>query len=486
MFRPSHVSSNTDRRAARFKKFGPLRYARIVMDAKMNRSRGTAFVCFWRDEDAERVRELSDEVNSLKDATVASSSTTKSVLMPDPTSSKASQLTLHGRVLAVSEAVSKDRADKLREDRDKKSAATDRRNLYLMREGVIFPEHPLAKTLVASDLDARQASYESRKSLLRTNPSLFVSRTRLSIRQIPLYVTDGMLKRLANHAMRAFDKDPHVNKLRPEELADDGATGGPKKAKKTEKVTEDGKKKFVPESKVRQSKVLRQADRVDPLTGMGRSKGYGFLELDTHANALRVLRWANANRQVGTLFRKWWRDELERLIAKESSKDSGGASKNPGVTIKDSAERVKRLKEKLAELKEEEDAAAQKAGRKGLESQQKQQPKDGAEGSAASRSAKSLIIEFSIENAQTTKRRQEKIERARERSRKMKEQPANVEGEAATAAAAGNGGKGKKRKALAAPEEKGKKRKVDEAPAKLGDRIGGLIGKKRKQRKQKK
>lgn len=58
------------------------------------------------------------------------------MLMADPTSSSAAKLTLHGRVLAAVPAVSKDDADKLREDRDKKGGTkTDRRNLYLMREG---------------------------------------------------------------------------------------------------------------------------------------------------------------------------------------------------------------------------------------------------------------------------------------------------------------------------------------------------------------
>lgn len=35
----------------------------------------------------------------------------------------------------MSEAVSKSKADKLREDRDKKGKNKDRRNLYLMHEG---------------------------------------------------------------------------------------------------------------------------------------------------------------------------------------------------------------------------------------------------------------------------------------------------------------------------------------------------------------
>jgi nucleolar protein 4 len=249
--------------------------------------------------------------------------------MADPGTSSSSRLTLHGRVLAAVSAVSKDDADKLREDRDKKGAAkTDRRNLYLMREGgeslpslpllsrthsllaVIFPSWAIAQTLHPADLQARQSSFDARKSLLRSNPSLYISRTRLSVRQIPLYVSDGMMKRLANYAMKEFDKDTKngnqkalTNEEKSTFILDASGTVLP--PTKAERI------RGVPPSRVRQAKILRQADRVDPLTGLGRSKGYGFLELGCHADALRVLRWANANRDVGALFRGWWREALE-------------------------------------------------------------------------------------------------------------------------------------------------------------------------------
>jgi hypothetical protein len=62
-----------------------------------------------------------------------------SLLTADPSSATASKLSLHGRVLGVSRAVSRDEADKLREERDKKGTGKgDRRNLYLMREGGAF------------------------------------------------------------------------------------------------------------------------------------------------------------------------------------------------------------------------------------------------------------------------------------------------------------------------------------------------------------
>ncbi|CAG8784737.1 15785_t:CDS:2, partial [Acaulospora colombiana] len=35
--------------------FGPLRYLRIVMDHEVGRSKGTAFACYWKKEDADKV-----------------------------------------------------------------------------------------------------------------------------------------------------------------------------------------------------------------------------------------------------------------------------------------------------------------------------------------------------------------------------------------------------------------------------------------------
>ena len=54
----------------RFKAFGPVKYARIVMDPISNRSRGTGFVCFYRDEDAQKVLEESDKLVSTNPAPV--------------------------------------------------------------------------------------------------------------------------------------------------------------------------------------------------------------------------------------------------------------------------------------------------------------------------------------------------------------------------------------------------------------------------------
>jgi nucleolar protein 4 len=121
---------------------------------------------------------------------------------------------------------------------------------------------------------------------------------------MPTFVTERMLKRLATHAMQTFDNDVAAGSrtgLSEEELARDEPVSG----------ADESRKKGGPTPRVRQAKIIRQADRVDPLTGKGRSKGYGFLELREHADALRVLRWTNNNLDVPPLLAEWWPAELQ-------------------------------------------------------------------------------------------------------------------------------------------------------------------------------
>lgn len=179
-----------------------------------------------------------------------------------------------------------------------------------------------------------------------------------------------MLKRLANYAIREFEvevKNGDRMGLDPEELQ------GP-----PEEEGQEPSKKRKSSWKVKQTKVIRTQDRVDPITGKGKSRGYGFLELHEHADALRVLRWANNNADLTPLWTKWWKDEVAELIKKEKS----GAKQEDPNKKKDQEEpsnRLKRLKEEL-----EKDSTG-KWTTKG-----------------------SLIAEFSIENIQVTQRRRQR------------------------------------------------------------------------------
>ena len=215
---------------------------------------------------------------------------------------------------------------------------------------MILPTTPAAETLPYVEVQKRTDSFTARRALLNSNPSLYVSKTRLSIRQIPTFVTERMLRRLAKHAIQAFDEDvvsgTRTGLNEDEMTRDEPASDGDKNRNKG---------KATP--RVRQAKIVRQADRVDALTGKGRSKGYGFLELRDHADALRVLRWANNNPEVSSLFSEWWPAEL--------------ANEKKGAD----AARAKQITE--------------------VENR----------GSGAKQPKGSLIVEFSIENTQVVRRR---------------------------------------------------------------------------------
>ncbi|EAU86772.1 ribosomal processing [Coprinopsis cinerea okayama7 len=368
-----------------FRAFGPLRYARITMDPETGRSRGTGFACFWNKEDADKVIEQSD---ILKAETMGQAATPKknpfslpSILTPDPSSSLARTLVLHGRTLDVVRAVTRDVASRLKEEGEKLREKQDKRNMYLLREGVIFPNSPAAAHLPPAELERRNLSYNSRKALLKSNPSLYVSRTRLSIRQLPIFATERMLKRLAIHAIRAFNiefKEGKREGLTPDELTErseenlerilregiaeqEGQEAKPVKAK----VKAKGKGR---DTGVKQAKIVRQAERVDPITGKGRSKGYGFLELHRHADALRVLRWSNNNPKVNSLFEEWWQEEMKDILKKEQAKKGEERDED----------RIKRIKNEIEALEE---------GEKRREGRGR------------------LIVEFSIENVQVVQRR---------------------------------------------------------------------------------
>ena len=241
-----------------------------------------------------------------------------------------------------------------------------------------MPNTPSSELLTSADIERRTSSFNARRALLKSNPSLFISKTRLSVRQIPIFVTERMLKRLATHAVKAFESevkqdlrqpltaDELARVITPEELSGMGVGDERKDKKKSNSSKFKGR-----DTGVKQAKIVRQAERVDSLTGKGRSKGYGFIEMHKHADALRLLRWANNNPDIGSLFDLWWKDELENLLKLEKAKPESEREEA----------RVKRLKEEI-------DRWSTGDGKK-----------------KASKGSLSLIVEFSIENIQVTRRR---------------------------------------------------------------------------------
>ncbi|KAK6005324.1 hypothetical protein QM012_008103 [Aureobasidium pullulans] len=279
-----------------FTQFGSVRYARIVVDHETERPRGTGFVCFYEVEDADNVLKIAPRHQpprpndpKAKDGAIQM---THSVLQnedADPTG----KFTLDGRVLQVSRAVNKNEANRLTEEgaANRFKRDTDRRRLYLLSEGTIPSNSPLYEQLPPSERTMREASAKQRKTLIESNPSLHLSLTRLSVRNIPRSVTSKDLKQLAREGVVGFATDVKEGKrqrLSKEELS----RGGEDEAK----AEADRKKRA--KGIVKQAKIVfegREGAKVDEKSGAGRSRGYGFIEYYTHRSALMGLRWLNGH-----------------------------------------------------------------------------------------------------------------------------------------------------------------------------------------------
>lgn len=279
-----------------FKQFGAVRFARVVLDRDTERPKGTGFVSFFSEEDMINCLKgvprttLKTKTTDRKDGTTVT--VTHSVLEDgeqDPTG----RYTMDGRVLQLSRAVDKNEATRLttenantRFNRDK-----DKRRLYLLSEGTIPSNSPLYQQLSPSEIKMREDSATLRRKQIQENPSLHLSLTRLSIRNIPRSITSKDLKQLARQAVVGFAADVKAGKR--SKLNREETIRGGEAMVVAEKMR---KKRGV--GIVKQAKVVFETpagSKVAEDTGAGRSRGYGFIEYYTHRNALMGLRWLNGH-----------------------------------------------------------------------------------------------------------------------------------------------------------------------------------------------
>ncbi|KAH4002593.1 hypothetical protein HBI81_158250 [Parastagonospora nodorum] len=279
-----------------FEQFGGVRFARVVLDRETERPKGTGFVSFYGEEDminclkgVPKVKLQSRNVDKKDGSTIT---VTHSVL-EDADADPSGRYTLEGRILQLSRAVDKSEATRLtaegaasRFSRDK-----DKRRLYLLSEGTIPSNSPLYQQLSPSEIKMREESAMLRKKQIQENPSLHLSLTRLSIRNIPRSITSKDLKQLARAAIVGFAADVKAgkrNKLSREEVMRGGQA----------MLVAEKQRKKRGVGIVKQAKVVFETpagSKVGEDTGAGRSRGYGFIEYYTHRNALMGLRWLNGH-----------------------------------------------------------------------------------------------------------------------------------------------------------------------------------------------
>ncbi|KAK3696107.1 hypothetical protein RRG08_061882 [Elysia crispata] len=217
-----------------FGQFGEVKYARIVKDRNSGMSKGSAFVQFV-----------------TKDSAMASVETAAN--------ESDGGISLQGRSLIVSLAVSREQAGVLTQQKEEekkkkvkegdKKEEKDSRNLYLSREGMIRPGTEAAKDVPPADLALRTKIAEANRQKLK-DQNIFVSSTRLCIHNIPATVDDAKLRKIIIKAV------------------------GDREARLTE------------------CRIMRDLTRVNT-QGQGKSKGFAFCSFTQHAHALAALKSLN-------------------------------------------------------------------------------------------------------------------------------------------------------------------------------------------------
>jgi len=224
----------------KFREFGRIVSVKLVFDKVTGNPRGSCFVQF-------------DNTQSV------------SAVMDDTTS-----LTINGRRLIVNVAINKREAKRIETDKRTK----DTRNLYLAKEGVIMNEQEMSQ-LSPIELNRRIEAWKEKQAKLQ-NPNFHVSKTRLSLRNIPGFVRPNLLKQLFHDTavrMRLKLKD----------------TGN-----------DDGVFEFA-HPKLLQSKIVKKSR-------------FGFIEFREHSDALLVLRELNNTNNAEIFSRKNVAIEKEKMV----------------------------------------------------------------------------------------------------------------------------------------------------------------------------
>ena len=271
-----------------FRKYGPVRYARIVKDRESGRPMGTAFVCYYTEDGMERALKRADAATGQGDDPADEGD-------DDRGGATGGGIMLQGRALNVCQALNRAGADKAVKKRGKKHDKADKRNIFLATEGQVrthFNEEgePVMPT---KDIDKRNRAEREKKEKL-ANPNFFVSPVRLSIRNLSLEADKKALRRIILKGVKQGMARGLVDDLKPEDMGGEGVHG-------VGGLADDYNEDLLPASGREWKKVVLEQCKViydDVETSKDNkalSKGYGFVEFKEHVHALAALRELNNN-----------------------------------------------------------------------------------------------------------------------------------------------------------------------------------------------
>jgi nucleolar protein 4 len=263
-------------------RFGEVLKVFIVTNRMTKHPTGTAFVHFKTEEEVssahdhavQNAREVAaDDRHANADRTNGLSNHKAKQMMhkmrQDKVASKEPFILIGGTRVTVFKAISKTDSQELTGEMHKggKKGKTltgneDPRNLYLLAEGVIREGDPAATGLHPRYVAMLEGDYEQKKQQLK-NVNYFVSKTRLSVRNIPRKLETKDLRALFLKHTREYLQ-----------------------AHKEDKE----KKKWGKWGPIKQIRILSDSK--------GQSKGFGFVEFINHNVALAMLRNLNNNPDI--------------------------------------------------------------------------------------------------------------------------------------------------------------------------------------------
>eukprot|EP01103_Thecamoeba_quadrilineata_P008174 TRINITY_DN17944_c0_g1_i1.p1 TRINITY_DN17944_c0_g1~~TRINITY_DN17944_c0_g1_i1.p1 ORF type:complete len:631 (+),score=224.82 TRINITY_DN17944_c0_g1_i1:38-1930(+) len=236
---------------AKFEEYGTVETCLLVRDPVSNRPRGTAFVQFENKEAADKA--LQAGYPALLQADFDADSFGKN---PKVTANPESEISLDGRSLILARAVDRNKAKIFAETKkvdEKKN--DDKRNFYLMKEGVIRRGDDAAEGVSDKDMTKREFAWKEKKEKMQ-NPNYMISTTRLSVRNLPFTLTETELKAIFLGPFRTNGENP------------------------SHKV-------------IKSAKIVYDSESVK--NGAPKSRGFAFVDFLKHEDALKALRALNNN-----------------------------------------------------------------------------------------------------------------------------------------------------------------------------------------------
>lgn len=231
-----------------FGDFGEIQFVRLVKSRDNPEvHKGSAFVKFKETEPVEKLAKISNDYWSVDKRQVS-----KSYI-----NDLESQLEFRGRRLAMFKAES--RQDRVK-NVEQKNAKVDKRNKDLLKVGLVTTKDFVHSGVSDSDMETRIRLFKEKQNSIKKNPNLFVSKTRMCVRNLDRRMDEKALKEFCNSFMNDW-KDT----LTPEEL-----------------------KEANQQKLIHQFKILKDKNRVDE-TGQSKSSGIGFIEVGDHNLAMYLV-----------------------------------------------------------------------------------------------------------------------------------------------------------------------------------------------------